>query len=284
MNSSFSNVPFPLYSLRLIPEGVPGKNRLASFLFSFFDTKKPYLIQSNGLGFEVPSLAEPVSRGILQDGHYDSETLYVIKKCLKNNSVFVDIGGNIGFFSIFSSKNLCKNGTIISVEASPGIFEYLNRNITRNHCDNIRAINKAIYSSPGNYIDFFDAPSEKFGMGGLANRFSGSPKKVITTTIDEIVHDNKINRVDLIKIDVEGFELEAFMGGRELLSRSDAPTIVFEFNDWCEKERLGASPGDAQKFLRSLGYKTQTIKGWKSAPSSQDPIQTVGGSNLIAWK
>ena len=60
--------------------------------------------------------------------------------------------------------------------------------------------------------------------------------------------------MDLIKIDVEGYEYHVFKGATGLLGRPDAPDILFEFVDWAEKQAKGVEIGDSQQILRDLGY------------------------------
>jgi len=64
--------------------------------------------------------------------------------------------------------------------------------------------------------------------------------------------------VDFIKIDVEGYEYHVFKGAETTLSRPDAPDILFEFVDWAEEKAAGIAIGDAQRILKSYGYRIFT--------------------------
>ena len=93
----------------------------------------------------------------------------------------------------------------------------------------------------------------------MAAVFTNEAEKVETITLDSLVVENNVSKVDLIKIDVEGFEYFAFKGGEKLLSAADAPDILFEFVDWAEELANGSIPGDAQKLLMKYGYKLWSI-------------------------
>jgi FkbM family methyltransferase len=215
----------------------------------------------DGYQFLVPSLREPISFGLLVDGVYEPNSLEVILKNLTKDAMFLDIGANIGCFSVATAKLLEKqNISVIAIEASPSIFTYLKHNIEANLLTNVKALNLAATEKDDSNINFYEAPLDHFGMGSLGAQFNNSPIQVKTKTIDSIIKNEQINKVDLLKIDVEGYESSVLAGARELLSSPNAPMVLFEFCDWAEARKPDGKVGDAQRILMDLGYKIYRLK------------------------
>ncbi len=75
------------------------------------------------------------------------------------------------------------------------------------------------------------------------------PMNVATRTLDSVLSELAITSVDVLKVDVEGFEAAVFRGAERLLSGPNPPIVVFEFCDWAE-QRSGYCIGDAQRVLQ----------------------------------
>ena len=144
---------------------------------------------------------------LLVDGIYEPDSIKFIQQHLPENGIFIDIGANIGVFSINIAQCLSINGKVIAIEASPNIFSYLQENISLNSLTNIKPLQLAVTNRDEAAVAFYEAPNEKFGMGSLGAQFSNPPIKVRTKTLDSILKDEKIERISLIKIDIEGYEL-----------------------------------------------------------------------------
>ena len=91
-------------------------------------------------------------------------------------------------------------------------------------------------------------------MGSLAPQFSSKPTAVAGKTLDHILSEEGIEHVDLLKVDVEGFEFHVFQGARKLLTSEKPPLIAFEFCDWAEARVPQGKAGNAQQLLREWGY------------------------------
>jgi FkbM family methyltransferase len=170
------------------------------------------------------------------------------------NGVFIDLGANIGAITI----PVCKNRgdiTAIALEASPQMVKYLNENVNMNSIDNCSIENVAIWDKHDHTISFF-VPQEQYGKGMISVHSSEhNIQRVKTTTLDQLCIKYNVNKVDLIKVDIEGFEYFAFKGGEKLLKENNAPDILFEFIATAEKGALNLEPGDAQSLLLKYGYK-----------------------------
>jgi hypothetical protein len=92
-----------------------------------------------------------------------------------------------------------------------------------------------------------------------------------------------LEKVDYMKIDVEGYERMVFEGGKHLLSLKNAPVIVFEFADWAENMATNTKAGDAQMFLSKLGYKLHDFSN-PSKPKQQMEPKSEGNLMILATK
>ena len=252
------------------------RNLYASTISSGVDLT---LTGRGGAVYKVPNIIENVGFDIFVNGIYEPDIVSSIARSLPVKGLMLDIGGNIGAISIPVALRR-PDVRIVSVEASPWIFEYLLENIGSNHLKNVEALNYAVYNEAGQELDFY-SPKDKYGKGSFASVFSKDRILVRTTTIDELALNRLSETPHLIKVDVEGFEHDVFLGGQKLLSASDAPVIFFEFVDWAE-QHAGKKPGDAQRLLHDFGY--QIFHTSEKQHVRLDRIVTSGGYNFVAIK
>jgi FkbM family methyltransferase len=246
--------------LRLIPPGTRGKSRLARFLCgSALDVQGIVLKNSMGDSLNVPNSREPVGFGLLIDGSYEPETLKFLEKELSKGGVFVDVGANVGAFTVPISRAVGTSGRVLAIEASPSILSFLSGNIERNKLSQVTIVHCAAHSHDADEVAFWEAPADHFGMGALTQQFGLVATPVRCRTLDRLITETELVRVDVLKVDVEGFEAAVFRGAERLLTGPSPPTVVFEFLDWAE-ERSGESPGTAQRILLDWGYQLEVLE------------------------
>jgi FkbM family methyltransferase len=222
---------------------------------------------------------EPVAFHLLVDGVYEPELAKFIQDRLKSGGIFVDVGANIGCFTIPAARKVGPSGHVIAIEASPKVFPYLEQNVKTNGLENVRLRHCAASNCDGTSIDFFDAPTDHFGMGALAPQFNADPVCVEARSLDRILADEGISHVDVLKVDVEGFEAEVFKGARRLLTSTAPPVIAFEFCDWAEKRASGML-GEAQRMLLEWDYELKVLT--KSGALQGTSVLTTGFVTIVA--
>jgi FkbM family methyltransferase len=191
---------------------------------------------------------------------------------IQNGSVVLDVGANIGFISaIFSVAN--PDGQIYAIEPGPENFEYLTENIRKNSLSNVTPVNIA-FSDVVGYQVFHENSAWGYldGILGQESKF-GSTK---VTTLDKFVSENKLMRVDLVKIDVEGFEARVFAGMKETIARFN-PKIIFEFNTFCMLTQAKDDPID---FMNSISSMFQTICRFNKAHTDPNLLIPVSKENF----
>lgn len=235
---------------------------------------------NDGFRLLVPSLREPVAFHCLIDGVYEPEVSVLLKQFLTSGGTFLDIGSNVGVFTLMAARIVGESGLVIAVEASPEINRYLKHNIAEAKHKNIRHVEKAVADTGPRPISFWQAPFNKFGMGALAPQFGTEAITVEADTIDHILASIGVDHINLVKIDIEGFEAMAFRGAEKLLSRQPRPIIIFEFVDWAES-RAGARCGEAQRLLVDLDYSLHLIARCGHLRKLERPLEADAG-NIVA--
>ena len=136
---------------------------------------------------------------------------YPINESTKQEKVIIDIGANIGFFTIYALiKN--PNSQILAVEANPKNFEILKNNIYENSLsDNVRVFNYVVTSEPGLQPFYLSSNS---GWSSIYNERGAKNGKIIhvdSTSLSRLLENNKLNVIDLLKIDIEGAEYDIML-------------------------------------------------------------------------
>ena len=199
-------------------------------------------------------------------GFYESQVRESIKSNIKKDSVFIDIGANIGFFTNYGASLVGSNGHIYSYEPNPECVERIRKNLELNNFKNVKIVNKALSDS---------VETKKFYIGkqhALSSLSEGSElmelDKTITvqvSTLDTEIQTLKIKpeNISLIKIDVEGHEFNVFQGMTGLLKYK--PTIIFENNPLAMKE-CGYSLIDIwESFIQGSEYDLYYLNSKKNS-------------------
>ncbi|MBX2924882.1 MAG: FkbM family methyltransferase [Chitinophagaceae bacterium] len=255
-----------------------GKARLARIVLkNAISQRENVLIKGKyNCFYKLPNLRETISFELFINGIYEQGTSNFFRKWIPPNGVFLDLGANIGAISIPLAVQR-QDIRIICVEAAPWLFSFLEENIKQNNITNINSVNKALFSKDEEELNFY-SPREKFGKGSLSPVFTDEGVKVKTMTLDTLVEQQNIAKVDFIKVDVEGYEYHVFNGAKQLLQSEHPPVIFFEFEDWAE-EQAGLEIGSAQSILMSYGFKLYSAE--KDGRFRFQPKPLLKGSKML---
>lgn len=170
----------------------------------------------------------------------------------KKDKVIVDVGANEGFYTLKIKQNN-SSAKIISVEANPSTFQILKKNIKGNRLNDVVLINKALTSKIGKVI--FEIVPEVSAIGALDIGIQKRPwlkkekiKKIIVNgiTLEKLCKDNKITNIDILKLDIEGAEMDVLKSSKYLLQ--NIKKIVVEYHTPKLKQEI-------KKFLRINKFK-----------------------------
>lgn len=167
-----------------------------------------------------------------------------LKAFLKPGDVVVDVGANIGNITLTSAALVGNSGKIFSIEPHPVIFKYLCRNIRLNNLTNIDVINSAV--SDFNGVICFSNKA----LDDLNEVVKKSNLRVNTRTLDKIL-SKKVSYIDLLKIDVEGFEINVLRGASNILGITKC--VYYESEEkHCKK--YGYTTANLIDILQSAGF------------------------------
>ncbi|MCU1345790.1 MAG: methyltransferase [Acidimicrobiia bacterium] len=161
-------------------------------------------------------------------GYYEPHVLRALGRVLTPESVCLDIGANIGVLSVFLSRH-CPQGAVHSFEPALDNLDNLARNLELNHTTNVSTHRIALYDSVGSAELNFTADHPGGSFISATDTRGGSPETVTISTLDAWVQENDLQRLDLIKLDVEGGELRVLRGGQATLARFK-PKLIVECN------------------------------------------------------
>jgi FkbM family methyltransferase len=186
---------------------------------------------------------------------FEKNEILFLQRFLKKGDTFLDIGANIGLFSLYASKVIGDLGLTYAFEPTPNTFQRLLENISINNCKNIIPVNIGL-SNKNMVVDFnvsedgHDAWNSIVKLDQLQN---WSSIKVNVETLDSFIKKYSIRKVDLIKLDVEGWEKFVLEGGEQLLRQSDTTVLLIEFTE-DNAFKAGYYCGELFDYVESLGY------------------------------
>jgi FkbM family methyltransferase len=179
---------------------------------------------------------------------FERHELKLVATFLKPGMRVVDVGANIGLYSILGASRVGDTGRVWAFEPSRESYDRLLRNLELNRCGCVQSIQAALGDAPNRSSTLMSDA----GYGEHESR-GVSGEVVRQTTLDACAAEYGINRIDFIKIDVEGGEYRVLLGAKETLSANQNVRVVFESEaDWCE--RAGCRQQDAFDLLRTAGF------------------------------
>ena len=160
----------------------------------------------------------------------DYHELNTIKKFSnKNKLLFVDCGCNYGFYSFYTAS-LSEKNKIISIEASKETLNEFTKNLSLNNFKNIFFFNNSISNTVGENISFYESKNDWESSQTHNNFISSSKFKVKSITIDNLLKEYYLDDyIVLIKLDIEGNEINALKGALEVIEKVN-PLIIIEFS------------------------------------------------------
>jgi FkbM family methyltransferase len=211
----------------------------------------PKLVFKGVYFYRVKKVGLVVVRGLTDDFYHlvpnrEGDVDDFIMSHLGRGSVFVDVGANVGYYTLVASKLLGSHGRVYAIEPVPSTAIILKANIKLNDCQNVLVYDVAAWSSEGEVT--LEIPKSAYGYAS-AVRGGNEGRKVTVkaTTLDEILQD--VTSVDLVKIDVEGAEHEVLIGAKKSMDK--IKYIVIELTRNIE---------EVLRLLTSHGFKSKRAR------------------------
>jgi FkbM family methyltransferase len=198
-------------------------------------------------------------------GQYEPELVKTVKYRIDPDRDAIDVGANVGLFTVLMSSLLAASSRVLAIEPTPGALYYLHRNLERNH----HTTNAIVFEGVATRIAGEVAINVVPGMEEYSSTaelvhpdVKGKPKQQLRVVGDTL--DNLVERFALqpgfIKIDTEGAELDVLSGARQTVAKY-RPVIVCE--SWPDDLLIaaGGNPGAVTRLLQCYGYEVLDHEG-----------------------
>lgn len=234
-----------------------------------------------GASYVIPS-DDVTMAPSLTAGDYERAEFKALEAHLRPGMVVVDVGANVGLHTVFFARRVAPGGRVFALEPEPSNYEYLVRNVQRNGVSCVETAMLAAGSREGALTLHLTAGA----AGGHSAAPVGSASiEVRVVRLDSFL-EPRVSRVDLVKIDVEGFETQVLAGMADILER-DRPILLIEFSPALVR-RCGDSPEALLGRLQDLYPGIQLFHGAGRPPERLDAraarallSATSGSRNLL---
>jgi len=182
----------------------------------------------------------------------------LISRTLKSGMICLDIGANIGYYVLLEKKLVGKEGKIIAIEPSPINFQYLKNNVGFQDSSNVELFNFAAGDQNGNinFLIYENAANSCMVIpDGEESKWPGKVIKVPVRRIDSLLDEIGINKIDFVRMDVEGYEFNIFEGMQNTI-RNSRPIIQIEVH----KSIMGMDK--TRNFLQGLKDNGYEVKAY----------------------
>jgi FkbM family methyltransferase len=228
---------------------------------------------------------------LLRDGWFDGNLTNAIIGALQPGMTFIDIGANFGTYTLIGAHAVGDEGQVIAIEPSPAIAALLRENVIMNgFAERCHVLPCALGDCEGTATlhEFATRQGSNTLLPQIADIARAEYDETITArtvplrTLDAIIAECAPDRIDLIKIDVEGFEEQVLEGGRQMLARH-RPKLIMEWHNGFFADRPAAARALHALLTEALGYRLHRIEpGARTRAVTFEELLQHGHSDLLA--
>ncbi len=258
------------FALRHTPE-MPGRGRIARVVSKYFPLSASRIVRVRmRLGHEM--LVDPRSAtefAAYYTGDYDTVAIRSVMRLLNPDSIVLDVGANIGFWSVPLARRLTRGGRLHCFEPVPGNFERLTENIRQNSLDEVVSVHQLGLSDRNGSAkislrDGFGAQTGNAAIVIEEEDLKYVCVEIVLCALDDIFDSFSEERIDFIKADIEGHE-DRFLCGASNVIRRFRPILYLEINE-PYYHRRGLNPTDVfERWLNANSYRSalRSKAGWQ---------------------
>ncbi len=215
-------------------------------------------------------------------GCWEPDETWVLEQFLRPGDVFVDVGANVGYFSLVAAKLVGPSGRVIAFEPTPPTLDRLRDNIALNDLANIEVQAAAVFDQETTVT--ISQPHDA-NTGANSIRPNANPDapswQVPAVRLDRALPAGLPIR--LLKVDVEGADLHALRGGAERLRGADAPFVMCEVGDGMLRQ-MGASSAELMGLMAGLGYRAYFCSRCRFTPAAPEEVAKLDSPNVVFSK
>ena len=251
-----------LLALYVRGPGHPAKLRIVAWLIRSFQVES--IFAETEVGLMRLNLRDFIQQIIFFRGTYEGQTLHLMGQLLSNGDCFVDVGANVGIYSLAAARRVGAKGRVVAIEPNPEICAELLFNRRLNNQEQVIMVVAAAATDAACLLPFA-VPTSTAGLNrGRSRELSDVTQEkdwffVSGTRLSEILARASVSAIKVMKIDVEGSEFRVLRGLFENESVPQPQHILFEFlpNDFS----YAKSPNDLLLYLEEHGYEVLTVTG-----------------------
>lgn len=211
---------------------------LQMFLLGMFRKQERRTIISTKVGIEM--YVDPLSalgNFLISTGEYEREMCELVSEFLPVGGTFVDIGGNEGYISCVAGKQAGPDGLVLLVEPQTRLEDVIRINLALNKIHNCQIILAALSDAPSATISLW--PSNNTGATSIVRpyRWGAEQQVVETISFSTLLDNNSVQYVDLVKVDVEGYEKEVIESLAPAIMAKRVGSILLEYHESVLKDR-----------------------------------------------
>jgi FkbM family methyltransferase len=201
---------------------------------------QPRVVELSEVGFDPPLPAlkmevvprEMMNKALFLYGTFEISETRLVQAFLRPGMTFIDVGANIGYYSLIAAAIVGTSGAVHAFEPNDDIRARFVHNVGLNGFDQVHVHAEAMTGRSGEVTFYVSTWNENSGISSIIPGAAlGHPRTVPAVSLDDFVSRLPGKSADLLKMDIEGAELEVISGGRELLGTPSAPSLLFESFD-----------------------------------------------------
>ena len=228
---------------------------------------------------------------LIRDGWFDRDLTDMIGALLEPGMTFIDVGANFGTYTLIGAQRVWPSGRVVAVEPAPNIAKLLFENIAMNGFEPFAKVERCALGEAEGTLTLHEFASRQGSNTMLAKVAETAvadygemitKREVACRTLDAVVAEHSLERVDLVKIDVEGFEQQVLSGARETISRF-RPRLIVEWHAAFFEDRPDDARALYDMLTGELGYHLKRIKSGATAYAVDfDKLMASEHSDLVA--
>jgi FkbM family methyltransferase len=209
-------------------------------------------------------------------GGYEPATTAVCQALLRPGMVAIDAGANVGYFTVLFAELVSEQGRVLAFEPALSVYKALQRNVRRNKFDHVQTVHAALSNTTGTLALYYSTSDVTHSLRHTT-RTTELTETVDVSTLDAYVQQFRLQRVDLIKIDVEGADLHVLEGATTTLA-TFRPYVIVEASE--ASASFGYGPEALSQFLAQQRYRVLALDQPDPLAWSGD-LKTMPHTNLL---
>lgn len=215
------------------------------------------IVEAQGVRLFVDPMTY-IGSQILTTGTFERELIELLRSQLPPGGVFLDIGANEGVMSAVAARCVGSTGLVIAVEPQSRLRDVLEINLALNASGDFQIVSEAVSQEDGEALSLSLGPSSHSGGSSLVRnyRWSRKTERVAGRSIDSIIDDLDGRRVDVMKVDVEGYEPEVIRSARASLSARRISCLAVDYHGSILTNRR-VDPVEVDREICAHGYRRE---------------------------